>query len=253
MIDVFSLAGETALITGGGTGLGLGMARCMVNAGAKVVIVGRREAELSSASAALGASASYVAHDVTHVDRAADLIAKAADAAGAPISILINNAGIHLKKPAVDTSPTEFNNVLQTHVVAAHALTAAVLPGMIQRKRGNILFTASMASLFGIPQVIAYAAAKSAYLGIVRTLATEVSKDGVRVNAIAPGWIESAMSRKAMSNDPAREQRILSRTPLGKFGDADDIGWAAVYLCSPAAKFVTGVVLPVDGGISIGF
>jgi gluconate 5-dehydrogenase len=252
-MDVFSLAGETALITGGGTGLGLGMARCMVNSGAKVVLVGRREAELSSASAALGPSASFVAHDVTHVDRAADLVAKAAEAAGAPVSILINNAGIHLKKPAVDTSPTEFNTVLQTHVVAAHALTAAVLPGMIQRKHGNILFTASMASLFGIPQVIAYAAAKSAYLGIVRTLATEVSKDGVRVNAIAPGWIESAMSRKAMSNDPSREQRILSRTPMGSFGDADDIGWAAVYLCSKAAKFVTGVVLPVDGGISIGF
>jgi gluconate 5-dehydrogenase len=253
MSDAFSLAGETALITGGGTGLGLGMARCMVNAGAKVVLVGRREAELASASAALGAAATHVAHDVTQMDRAAELIKTAAERIEAPISILVNNAGIHLKKPAVDTAPSEFNNVLQTHVVAAHALTAAVLPGMIQRKHGNILFTASMASLFGIPQVIAYAAAKSAHLGMVRTLATEVSRHGVRVNAIAPGWIESDMSRKAMSNDPAREQRILSRTPMGSFGDADDIGWAAVYLCSPAAKFITGVVLAVDGGISIGF
>jgi gluconate 5-dehydrogenase len=110
-----------------------------------------------------------------------------------------------------------------------------------------------MASLFGIPGLLAYSAAKSAYLGMVRTMAVEVSQHNVRVNAIAPGWIESAMSRRALQDDPAREQRILSRTPMQRLGEADDIGWAAVYLCSPAAKFVTGVVLPVDGGISIGF
>ena len=110
-----------------------------------------------------------------------------------------------------------------------------------------------MASLFGIPQVIAYAAAKSAYLGMVRTLATEVSGDGVRVNAIAPGWIESDLMRKALHDDPTRAERILTRTPMRRFGAAEDIGWAAVYLCSPAASFVTGVVLPVDGGMAIGF
>ena len=110
-----------------------------------------------------------------------------------------------------------------------------------------------MTSLFGIPKVVAYAAAKSAYLGMVRTLATEVSAANVRVNAIAPGWIDSDMTRQAMAGDPARREKIIGRTPMGKFGDADDIGWAAVYLCSPAAKFVTGVVLPVDGGVSIGF
>ncbi len=110
-----------------------------------------------------------------------------------------------------------------------------------------------MASLFGIPNVFAYSAAKSAYLGMVRALATEVSPSGVRVNAIAPGWIETDMVRKAMAGDPARKRRILARTPLGRFGEPDDIGAAAVYLCSPAAKFVTGAVLPVDGGVSIGF
>ena len=102
-------------------------------------------------------------------------------------------------------------------------------------------------------EVVAYAAAKSAYLGMVRTLATEVSPHGVRVNAIAPGWIESAILEKAMSGDPERQRKVLGRTPLGRFGTSEDIGWAAVYLCSPAAGFVTGVVLPVDGGASIGF
>jgi NAD(P)-dependent dehydrogenase (short-subunit alcohol dehydrogenase family) len=253
MTDPFRLENETALITGGGTGLGLGMARCCIAAGARVVLVGRRENELRKAADSLGPGASLVAHDVTEVDRAGELIQRASAAAGAPISILINNAGIHLQQPAVQTSPAEFNAVLQTHVVAAHALTAAALPDMIARKHGSILFTASMASLFGLPQVIAYSAAKSAYLGMVRTLATEVSLHGVRVNAIAPGWIDSDMLRQALGNDPPRQQKILSRTPMNRFGEADDIGWAAVYLCSSAAKFITGVVLPVDGGASIGF
>jgi gluconate 5-dehydrogenase len=253
MQDPFRLHNEIALITGGGTGLGLGMARCFVKSGARVILVGRREAELSKAAASLGSSAHYIVHDVTAFDQTGELIRKADRAFGAPVTILANNAGINMKRPAVQTTTQELNDILQTNVVAAHALAAAALPGMIQRKHGNILFTASMASLFGIPGLLAYSAAKSAYLGMVRTMAVEVSQHNVRVNAIAPGWIESAMSRRALQDDPAREQRILSRTPMQRLGEADDIGWAAVYLCSPAAKFVTGVVLPVDGGISIGF
>ena len=249
----FDLTGETALITGGGTGLGLGMAKCLARAGARVVLVGRREAELKSAVAEIGALASYVAHDITQLNRAGELVAAAEKTSGSPVSILINNAGIHLKKPAVETKPEEFQAVLTTHVCAAQALTTVVLPGMLARGHGNILFTASMASLFGIPLVIAYSAAKSAYVGMVRSLASEISGKGVRVNAIAPGWIKSPMLRKALSGDEARSNKILSRTPMGRFGEADDIGNAAVFLCSPAAKFITGVVLPVDGGASIGF
>jgi gluconate 5-dehydrogenase len=252
-MNLFRLDGEIALITGGGTGLGLGMAHCLANAGAKVVLVGRRETELKQAVADIGSRALYIAHDVTQLDRAGELIVAAEKAAGAPLSILINNAGIHLKKPAVETKPEEFQSVLTTHVCAAHALTTAVLPGMLQRGHGNILFTASMASLMGIPLVVAYSAAKSAYVGMVRTLATEVSGKGVRVNAIAPGWIDSAMMRKALEGDPVRSNKILSRTPMNRFGEAEDIGNAAVFLCSPAAKFITGVMLPVDGGANIGF
>ncbi|MEI6175872.1 MAG: SDR family oxidoreductase [Verrucomicrobiota bacterium] len=249
----FRLDGEVALITGGATGLGFGMARCFVASGAKVVLVGRREEELKRAVAVLGSSASYVRYDVTEHDKAAGLIEAATLSAGAAPSILINNAGVHLKKAAVETSPEEFLAVLNTHVIGAHALTQAVLPGMIERKHGSVIFIASMASLFGLPKVIAYSAAKSAYVGMVRTLASEVSVDNVRINAIAPGWIDSQMMRTALDGDPERRDKILGRSPMGCFGDADDIGWAAVYLCSQAAKFVTGVVLPVDGGVSIGF
>ncbi len=249
----FRLDGQTALITGGGTGLGFGMATCLAVAGAKVVLVGRREAELTQAVASIGPLASFVVHDITQLERAGELITTAEQRAGTPVSILVNNAGIHVKKPAAETTPEEFQSVLTTHVCAAHALTAAILPGMIARSQGNILFTASMVALIGLPMVIAYSAAKSAYLGMVRSLAAEVSPRGVRVNAIAPGWIESPMLRQALSGDPARTDKILGRTPLGRFGRPEDIGQAAVFLCSPAAQFITGVVLPVDGGASIGF
>jgi gluconate 5-dehydrogenase len=248
----FSLKGETALITGGGTGIGLAMARCMHAAGAQVVLVGRRRAELEAAVSALGAGASFVVHDITQLDAAPALVEQVTAKAG-PVTCLVNNAGIHLKKPALETSSEEFEQVLRTHIFGAHALTRAVVPGMIERRHGTVLFTASMASLFGIPLVIAYTAAKSAMVGMVRGYSTEFSQHGIRVNAIAPGWIETAMSRKAMEGDPARRDRILKRTPMGKFGAPDDIGWAAVYFASPAAKFVTGTTLAVDGGISVGF
>jgi NAD(P)-dependent dehydrogenase (short-subunit alcohol dehydrogenase family) len=250
--SAFDLTGQTALITGGGTGLGLGMARSFVAAGARVVLVGRRQTELDKAAAALGKSAFALAGDVTRLESVPALVDQAEKLAG-PVTILVNNAGVHLKKPATDTSDTEFAGVVQTHLFGAFALTREAGRRMIGRKSGCVLFTASMASLIGLSQVVAYAAAKSAYLGLVRTLATEWGPHGVRVNAIAPGWIASDMLDQAMRGDPARKTKIIGRTPLARFGDPDDIGWAAVYLASPAAKFVTGVVLPVDGGAAIGF
>ena len=249
---IFSLEGQVVLITGGGTGIGLAMAQAMHAAGARVVLVGRRETELQAATKKLGDRASYMVHDITQLDAAPALVARVTAEIG-PITCLVNNAGIHLKKPAIETTPEEFQKVLTTHVLGAHALIRAVAPGMIARQDGSILFTASMASLFGIPQVVAYSAAKTAHLGMVRTLATELSPHGVRVNAIAPGWIETEMSAKAMAGDPARKQKILGRTPMARFGAPSDVGWAAVYLASPAARFITGVLLPVDGGASIGF
>ena len=248
----FDLTGQTALITGGGTGLGFGMARCLVATGAKVVLVGRRENELAKACAALGAGAFPLAGDITKLATVPALAAAAGQLAG-PVTILINNAGVHLKKPAVQTSDAAFAGVLETHVSGAFALTREVGRRMVERKSGCILFTASMTALIGMPAVVAYSAAKSAYLGIVRTLSTEWGPHGVRVNAIAPGWIASEMLDRALSGDPARKARILGRTPLARFGDPDDIGWAAVYLASPAARFVTGVVLPVDGGAADSF
>ena len=250
--SAFDLTGQTALITGGGTGLGLGMARCLVAAGAKAVLVGRRQVELDKAVAALGKNACALVGDVTRLESAPSLVEQAEKLVG-PLTILINNAGVHLKKPATETSDAEFASVLQTHVFGAFALTREVGRRMIERRNGCVLFTASMASFMGLPQIVAYTTAKSAYLGLVRALAAEWGPHGVRVNAIAPGWIASNMLDQALRGDPARKVKILGRTPLARFGEPDDIGWAAVYLASPAAKFITGVVLPVDGGAAIGF
>ena len=248
----FSLEGEHALITGGGTGLGLAMAQCLVAAGARVTLVGRRPEPLAAACAQLGASAAGVAADITDPERLATLVPEA-EAGHGPLTILINNAGVHLKKPAAATSDAEFQAVIQTHLFAAFSLSREAATGMLERGHGSILLTASMTSFIGMTQVVAYSAAKSAYLGVVRALAAEWSSQGVRVNAIAPGWIESEMLDKALAGDPARRAKIISRTPMGHMGEPHDIGWAAVYLCSRAAKFVTGVVLPIDGGASIGF
>jgi gluconate 5-dehydrogenase len=243
----FDLSGQTALITGGGTGLGFGVARCLVAAGAQVVLVGRREAELEQARTAIGPKAHALPGDITNLATVPSMLDRAEQAAG-PISILINNAGVHLKKPAVQTSDAEFVAVLQTHVQGAFALTREAGRRMLERRAGSVLFMASMTAFIGMPSVVAYSTAKSASLGMVRALANEWGPHGVRVNGIAPGWIASPMLDRALDGDPIRRARILARTPLARFGDPADIGWAVVYLASPAAQFISGVVLPVDGG-----
>jgi gluconate 5-dehydrogenase len=246
----FDLSGRTALVTGGATGIGLGISRCLAEAGAKVVMAGRTEETLRSASEHLGCT--FAVLDVREFEALPDRVA-AIEATLGPIDILVNNAGNHLKKPAVDTTEEEFLNVIHTHVTGAFALTRAVARGMLERRRGSVLFTASMTSLMGLPLVVAYSAAKSAFLGMVRTLAVEFAPYRVRVNAVAPGFIRSAITERALGQDPERKAKVLGRTPMGSLGEAEDVGWAVVYLASDAAKFVTGVVLSVDGGFSIGF
>ena len=251
-INPFKLDDEIALITGGGTGIGFGIAKAFVNFGAKVIIVGRREEPLQKAVKELGHMADYRVYDVTKYEKSESLIDSINQQHG-QISILVNNAGMHLKKAAIDVTEEEFLQVLNVNVLGAFSLSRQVAKKMLESSKGNILFIASLASLIGIPSVTAYSAAKSAYLGMVRSLATEWSPQGIRVNAIAPGFIDTAMMRKATESDPKRVEKILGRTPMGRFGEIDDIGWVAGSLVSPAGKFITGVCLPVDGGASIGF
>ena len=250
--EVFSLAGELAIVTGGGTGLGFAMASCLAASGARVVITGRRVEVLEEAVKKLAGRVFSEQHDVTDFSAAHDFIRKIEEHYGTP-SILINNAGIHVKKSVEDHTQEDFHGVLATHVEGAFALTRATVPVMKRSGHGSILFIASMSSILGMPGIVAYSAAKSAYLGMVRSLAAELGASKIRVNAIAPGWIETPMLHQALDGDPKRRQKILDRTPEHRFGSPEDIGWAAVFLCSPAASFINGVLLPIDGGASIGF
>lgn len=248
--EPFSLEGQVALITGGGTGLGLGMSKAFAASGAKVIIAGRREEVLQRATEEIGERADYRVHDVVDFTRSKDLV-KSVEAEHGVLTVLINNAGIGIRKPTEELSEEEFLEVLNVHVMGAFSLSKWVAKSMLKSGGGSILFTASMTSYFSVPGVTSYAAAKSAYLGMVRNMAAEWAPHGIRVNAVAPGWIETDLSRPSLE-DPVRSAKILGRTPMARFGEPEDIGWAAVYLASPAARFVTGVCLPVDGGVLIG-
>lgn len=252
MSGPFSLAGHRALITGGGSGLGFGIAQCFVAAGAEVVIAGRDAERLAAAAAELGPAARTITHDVADAD-AAEPFAARLEAELGPVSILVNNAGGTVKKPIAEMQVEEFRGVLDVHVTGAFALTRALLPQLRRSGRGSVLFTASMSSFLGIPFVAGYSAAKSAHVGLVRALATELAPEGVRVNGVAPGWIDTALFRQATQNDPARQAKIMGRIPMGRVGTAADIGWAMTYLASAAAGYVTGHVLVVDGGALHGF
>ena len=248
----FSLEGQLAIVTGGGAGLGFAMSSCLLACGARVVITGRRADVLERAVAELGEGAAAEPHDVTDTESVHDFVKQIQTRHGVP-TILINNAGTHVKKALEQHTREEFDSILATHVGGAFSMTQAVVPGMKAAGGGSILFTASMSSLIGLPFIVGYSAAKAAYLGMVRSLASELGPSNIRVNAIAPGWIETPMLEQALSGDPERKQKILDRTPLQRFGKPEDIGWCAAYLCSPAASFINGAVLPVDGGASIGF
>jgi NAD(P)-dependent dehydrogenase (short-subunit alcohol dehydrogenase family) len=245
-LDIFGLAGHHALISGGGSGLGLAIAECFVAAGARVTLLGTNADKLAKASAGLGKAADHVVFDITRFDEAADFAARL-EAEKGPISILVNNAGTTIKKPMAAMSPADFAAVMDVHVGGAYALSHAFLSQLVARK-GSILFTASMSSFLGIPNVIGYSAAKSAYVGMVRAMATELAPQGVRVNGVAPGWIDTALFRSATAADPARRQKIDARIPMQRLGSGADVGWAMTYLASRAAGYVTGHVLVVDGG-----
>ncbi|GGH07280.1 3-oxoacyl-ACP reductase [Alsobacter metallidurans] len=242
----FGLDGRHALVTGGGSGLGLAIARCFLQAGARVTIVGVNEAKLAAACAELGGDVAGHAFDVTRVNDAEGFAAGVRDARGS-VDILVNNAGSTVKKPIDQMTPAEFQSVLDVHVSGAFALTRALLP-QIEAGRGSVLFTASMSSFLGIPNVAGYSAAKAAHVGMIRALATELAPRGVRVNGVAPGWIDTPLFRGATANDPARRAKIDARIPMGRLGQPEDIGWAMTYLASAAANYVTGHITVVDGG-----
>jgi len=253
MLEKFSLENKCALVTGGGTGIGLAITRAFVSAGAKVVITGRREDVLKEACGQLGPKATFRACDVSQTKGLPALVESIENGPEGPIDILVNNAGINLKRPAIEVVDEDFDKVIQINLNGLFALSREVARHMVPRKSGVILNISSMTALYGIPKVPAYSASKTAVAGLTRALAVEWAPLGLRVNAISPGFIFSDMTDKALNSDPDRKRRVMDRTPMGRMGQADEVAAAAVFLCSEAGSFVTGVNLPVDGGNSIGF
>ncbi len=209
--SAFSLAGRTALITGAGSGLGYAMAKCMLISGAKVILVGRRRDVLETAAAEIGSAAHPEVFDVTEVGKTPAFITRMEQEYGG-IDILVNNAGIHCKKPVEETTNDDFNGVLGTHLVSSFALSKAVVPGMKRRTRGSILFISSMAAFIGMPSVVAYSAAKAGMTGMMRSMAPELGGAGIRVNAIAPGFLRPpCCARPSMAINPALTRYLGAR------------------------------------------
>ncbi len=252
MYNICDLTGKIALITGGGTGIGKGIAEQFLKLGAQVIITGRNKPQLKATCKELGNNCFNFVNDVTKKKEHEHLIREIEDKIG-PIEILVNNAGKNIKKPAIETSDEEFEDIINTNLNGLFALTRTVLKLMIPRKKGSIINISSMAALYGITGVVGYSSSKTALLGLTRTLASEYSHTGIRFNSIAPGFIESKMMLNAIKNDPEREAKILGRTPAKRFGKPEEIGKAAAFLASDASLFITGICLPVDGGNSIGF
>lgn len=243
---------KIAIVTGGGSGLGLAITKAFVANQIKTIIIGRDEEKLKRASDELGAFCFYKVCDLSNLALIPALVENIVQEFG-QIDVLVNNAGINMKKEFTDVTDEDFRKIISTNVCAVFSISREVVKDMLKRNNGCIINISSMAAQYGLPKVIAYSASKTAIDGMTRAMATELSPKGIRVNAIAPGFIYSDMTAKALDSDPERKAKVFSRTPMGRMGDPEDIGSAALYLASDGAKYVTGVVLPVDGGNSIGF
>jgi len=243
---------KIALVTGGGSGLGLAIAEKFVANDIFTVIVGRDADKLGKAAKSMGSLCAPITCDLNDLSAIPGLVKQITDQYGR-IDILVNNAGINMKKEFQEVTDQEFQQIIQTNVVAVFSLSREVVQDMLKNGSGAIINISSMASQYGIPKVIAYTASKSAVEGMTRAMAVELSPKGIRVNCIAPGFIATDMSAKALNGDIERKNKVMSRTPMGKLGAPADIADTALFLASDAAKYITGVVLPVDGGNSIGF
>jgi len=243
---------KVAIITGGGSGIGLAIAEKFTKAGIQTVIVGRDENKLKEAKEKLGPNCFAMACDLSVLSSIPSLVDKVCKQFG-QIDVLVNNAGINMKKLIQDVTDEDFQKIITTNLSAVFAITREVIKCMLEQKSGSIINISSMAAQYGLPKVIAYSASKTAIDGMTRAMAVELGPNGIRVNAIAPGFIITDMTDKALNSDPERKAKVFNRTPMGYMGQTSDIGDAALFLASDAAKYITGVVLPVDGGNSIGF
>ena len=247
MSSPFDLAGKTAVVTGGGRGLGLGISTALLEAGADVIVFARSEvpAELTADATSLGRRLEFVALDLADSDAIAAAAAKVL--AAHRVDILVNNAGTQDRYPAVDFPLEAFDQVMDINLRAVFQLCQLFGRPMLERGEGKIVNLASLLSFQGGATVPAYAASKGAVAQLTKALCNEWSSQGVNVNAVAPGYMATDMNT-ALIADPVRMEQLSVRIPAGRWGQPEDVGNVVVFLASPAAAYVHGQVLAVDGG-----
>ena len=247
MIEMFDLTGQTAVVTGARRGIGFAMAEALAGAGANIIAASATQELEGSAieQRVRELGREFEPHAIDFRDR--DAVQAFAAEVGPRADILVNNAGTIRRGPAAEHPLEWWDEVIDVNLNSQFALTQQIGAEMIKRGRGKVIFTASLLSFQGGINVPGYTAAKSAILGLTRALSNEWADKGVTVNAIAPGYIATD-NTEALRDDPARSASILERIPAGRWGQASDLGGATVFLASRAADYVTGAVLPVDGG-----
>jgi 2-dehydro-3-deoxy-D-gluconate 5-dehydrogenase len=252
-MKLFDLEGRTAIVTGGNGGIGLGIARGLAQAGAALVIAARDARKSAAAVKELTTAGGQVAAVEVDVRREAscrEMVQKTLDRFGR-LDILVNNAGTNIRKQPQEYLLEEWHTVLETNLTSAFMCCQAAYPAMVRAGGGKIINIGSMMSIFGASFTAPYAASKGGIVQLTKVLATAWAKDNIQVNAVLPGWIDTDLTRKAREQVAGLHERVLARTPAGRWGTPDDHGGIAVFLASPASDFVTGTAIPVDGGYSV--
>lgn len=246
------LKNKVALITGGGSGIGAAIAKAFAREGAQVVICGRREEQLKQVTQEIDSSGGEALYCVTDVSSAQQIqsMHETIKLKFGTIDILVNNAGIYMPDEITTTSEDEWDTVMNVDAKGVFLVSKSVLPDMIQKGKGKIINIASIAGLFGFEKSAAYCAAKGAVVNLTREMALDYAPKGICVNAIAPGVIDTDMTKGFLSNEQAK-QAFLAKTPVGRVGTPDDIAHGAVYLASDESDFVAGHTLVIDGGWTI--
>ncbi len=248
----FDLKGKAALVTGGNGGIGLGMARGLAQAGAAIAVAGRDEKKNSAAVRelkSLGVQALSLFVDVLEESSCKNMVDQAAEKLGR-LDILVNNAGMNIRKPPQELSLEDWKRVMDTNLTSAFVASQAAYPHLKRAGAGKIINTGSMMSIFAAAYLAPYSASKAGIVQLTKALACAWAKDNIQVNAVLPGWIDTAMTQKARVELTGLNERVLSRTPAGRWGEPADLAGIAVFLASPASDFITGAAIPVDGGYS---
>ena len=251
-LEMFSLAGRRALVTGSTQGIGFGLARGLAGAGATVVLNGRGAEKVTAAAERLraeGFAVEEAAFDVTDGAVATAAVERIEQQAG-PIDILLNNAGINRRAALHEMDEADWRAVIDTNLNSVFVVSKAVARHMIPRGRGKIVNTCSVMSELGRPTVGAYAAAKGALRMLTRSMCADWGPHGIQANGIGPGYFKTELT-SALADDPAFTDWLEKRTPAGRWGEIEDLVGAAVYLASPASDFVNGHLLAVDGGLTV--